>query len=83
MSIARQAFQYGQRRAARKLLRAMPLLGAIVAAATLTRAVRRKGVVAGAMDTTLDFLPFVGALKNAAEIVRGRDLFPDRTAPTP
>jgi hypothetical protein len=40
--------------------------------------VRRKGVVSGTIDTGLNAVPFVGALKNIAEIVRGRDFFPDR-----
>ena len=70
--------QYGQRRMTRKLIRAVPFVGAVVAAATLMRAVRRKGMVGGTADTILDFIPFVGGAKNAAEIVRGRDFIADR-----
>lgn len=70
--------QYGQRRVTRKLLRAIPILGAVIAAATLARAVRRKGMLGGTADTVLDFIPFVGGAKNAAEIVRGRDFIADR-----
>jgi len=64
----------------RKLIRAFPILGAVVAVATIGAAMRRKGVVNGAVDTALDFTPFVGFVKNAVEIVRGRDLFADRPA---
>jgi hypothetical protein len=78
MSISRQAVQFGQRRITRKLIRAVPFIGAVVAAATLMRAVRRKGVLGGTADTVLDFIPFVGGAKNAAEIVRGRDLIADK-----
>ncbi len=78
MSITRQAIQYGERRIARRMLRSVPWLGGIVAIATLGAAIRRKGVFRGAMDTALDFIPFVGGMKNAAEIVRGRDLIGDR-----
>ena len=78
MSISRQAVQYGQRRITRKLVRAVPSLGAVVAAATLMRSMRRKGMLGGAVDTVLDFIPFVGGAKNAAEIVRGRDFIADR-----
>ena len=60
------------------MLRSVPWLGGIVAIATLGAAIRRKGVFRGAMDTALDFIPFVGGMKNAAEIVRGRDLIGDR-----
>jgi hypothetical protein len=83
MSITRQAVQYGQRRLTRKLIRAVPILGAIVAAATLFRAIGRKGVVGGTVDTVLDFTPVVGTAKNAAEIVRGRDLIADRSRVRP
>ena len=34
-----------------------------------------------AFDTGLNALPFVGAAKNAIEVVRGRDFFPDRYGP--
>ena len=79
MSIKKQIVQYGNRKLAKKLMRAMPWLGGVVALATLGAAVRRKGALRGTADTVLDFIPFVGGVKNAAEIVRGRDIFPDRS----
>jgi hypothetical protein len=78
MSITRQAVQYGQRRIARKMLRAMPWLGGVVAIAMVGAAIRRKGFIRGTVDTALDFIPYVGGLKNAAEAVRGRDFIRDR-----
>jgi hypothetical protein len=39
---------------------------------------KRKGFFRGAMDTGLNAVPFVGAAKNAVELMRGRDFFPDR-----
>jgi hypothetical protein len=78
MSITGQMVQYGQRRIARKMLRAVPWLGGLVALATLGAAMRRKGAVRGTVDTALDFIPFVGGVKNAAEVVRGRDFIRDR-----
>lgn len=56
----------------------MPFIGTAVALATVFATVRRKGVVSGSLDTGLNAVPFVGALKNIAEVVRGRDFFPDR-----
>ena len=82
MSVTHQIVQYGQRRMTRKLLRAMPWLGGIVALATLGVAIRRKGALRGAADTLLDFIPFVGGVKNVAEIAKGRDLFADRHVPS-
>lgn len=81
MTMRRQAAQYAQRRITRKLLRAIPFLGAIVALATLGAAIRRKGLVGGSVDTALDFIPGVSGMKNAAEIVRGRDFIADRRLP--
>jgi hypothetical protein len=78
MGMTQKALQFGQRRIARKMLRAVPFLGAIVALVTVGRAIRRKGMVGGAVDTTLDFIPYVGAVKNTAELVRGRDFIADR-----
>jgi hypothetical protein len=62
----------------RRLQRSIPILGAAIAVATIVATVRRKGVVSGTLDTGLNAVPFVGALKNIAEVMRGRDFFPDR-----
>jgi hypothetical protein len=80
MGISRQIVQYGQRRLTRRVLRAAPWVGGVIALATLGAAVRRKGALGGVIDTALDFIPFVGGMKNAAEVVRGRDFIRDRSA---
>jgi hypothetical protein len=79
MSFSKQLMQYGKRRATRKLYRAAPWVGGLLALATLGATIRRKGAVRGTLDTTLDFIPFVGAVKNIAEAVRGRDFIADRS----
>jgi len=63
---------------ARRLGRSMPWIGAAVALATVAATMRRKGLIGGALDTGLNATPFVGAAKNAVELARGRDFFPDR-----
>lgn len=78
MGFTTQVVQYGQRRMTRKMLRAVPWLGSIVAIATLGASMRRKGMFRGTLDTALDFIPYVGGVKNAAEAVRGRDFLRDR-----
>jgi hypothetical protein len=82
MSIRRQAVQYGQRRLTRKLSRSLPWVGGLLALLTLGAAMRRKGVLRGALDTALDFTPFVGGVKNLAEAARGRDFLGDRPLPS-
>ena len=69
---------YAGRKLARRLTRSIPWIGAFVALATVGSAIRRKGVVRGALHSGLDAIPFVGAAKNVAEAARGRDFFPDR-----
>jgi len=78
MTIQQHALRYGQRRLTRRLGRAIPLLGTAIALLALGSRIRRKGVMRGAADTALDAMPLVGGLKVMAEMVRGRDFFPDR-----
>ena len=78
MTIQQQALRYGGRRLSRRVARAIPWIGTAIALAALGSRIRRKGVVRGTADTALDALPFVGAAKGLAEVVRGREFFPDR-----
>ena len=65
----------------RRVSRSLPWIGAAVAVVTVASTMRRKGVISGALDTGLNAVPFVGAAKNAIEVFRGRDFFPDRYGP--
>jgi hypothetical protein len=69
---------YAGRKLARRLTRSIPYIGAVIALVTLGSAIRRKGVLGGALHSAFDAIPFVGGAKNVAEVVRGRDFFPDR-----
>ena len=80
MTMQQSAVRYGQRRLTRRLGRALPWIGTALALAAAASTIRRKGVMRGTVDTALNAIPFVGGLKTAAEIVRGRDFFPDRLA---
>jgi len=78
MTIGNRLTRWGGMRLSRRLRRSIPILGTAIAVATIVSTVRRKGVVSGTLDTGLNAVPFVGALKNIAEVMRGRDFFPDR-----
>jgi len=78
--VSRHLRHYAAGRITRRAVRAVPLLGSIVALATLAASVRRKGWIGGVADTVLDVIPIVGGAKAVAEIVRGRDVVPDRSA---
>jgi hypothetical protein len=60
----------------------VPVIGAVIAVATIVGTMRRKGMISGVFDTALNAIPFVGAAKNVVEVARGRDFFPDRQRPT-
>ena len=64
----------------RRAARSMPWIGTAVALATVAATMRRKGFFGGALDTGLNAVPILGAMKNAAEVVRGRDFIADRQA---
>ena len=78
MAITRQISQYARGRVVRRLSRSMPWIGGIVALAAIGAAVRRKGLLGGTVDTALDAMPGIGAVKNAFEAIRGRDFIKDK-----
>jgi hypothetical protein len=77
MSI-QNAARFGQIRLAQRVGRSLPWIGAAIALYTLGAAIRQKGVLGGSVDTALNAIPYVGGVKNAAEMVRGRDFIRDR-----
>lgn len=78
MAVPGGLVRWGGLRASRRLSRSLPWIGGLIALATVASTVRRKGVVRGSLDTGLNALPLVGAMKAAVETIRGRDFFPDR-----
>ena len=70
--------RYATRRLTRRLYRTMPWIGGALALLTLGSAIRRKGLIGGALHTALDFTPVVGGVKNLVEARRGRDFIPDK-----
>jgi hypothetical protein len=78
MAFTKQVSQYTRGRLLRRLSRSMPWIGAVFAIAAVGTAIRRKGLVAGALDTALDATPGIGAAKNVFEAMRGRDFIKDK-----
>jgi hypothetical protein len=74
----KQLRQYAGRKLTRRLTRAVPWLGGVVALVTIGAAIRRKGFFGGTFDTALDMIPFVGGAKNLVEVGRGRDFIRDK-----
>ena len=80
MPVLQTALRYGTLQAGRRLSRSLPVIGGLIAVAALGAAIRRKGLFGGTLDTALNATPFVGAMKNTAEMLRGRDFISDRNA---
>ena len=78
MATTTQLKSYAGRKLARRLTRSIPYIGAAIALATLGSAIRKKGLVRGALHSGLDAIPFIGGAKNLAEAARGRDFLRDR-----
>jgi hypothetical protein len=78
MAIANHIVRWGGARMSNRLSRSMPWIGAGIALLTIAGTMKRKGFLRGGVDTALNALPVVGAMKNVAEVVRGRDFIPDR-----
>ena len=79
MNLAGRAMRWGAARVATRLARSVPIVGARFVVAAIGAQVRRKGLFGGVLETVLNATPFVGALKNAVEVVRG-DFIPDKRA---
>ena len=61
----------------RRVAKPIPIIGTLVALATATAVLRRKGVMRGGLDVALDATPLVGTIKGAIEFIAG-DLIPER-----
>ena len=64
----------------KKVVKAIPYVGAIVSIVFIGHAIKKKGLLRGAAHVALDVTPVVGTAKNVIEIVTG-DWIPDK-APT-
>ena len=72
--------RWGGARLSSRASKSMPWIGAAIALLTVAGTMKRKGMLRGGVDTALNAMPIVGAMKNLAEAVRGRDFIADRPA---
>ena len=71
---------YAGTKLSRRLTRSIPWIGGLIALATIGSAIRRKGLVRGALHSGLDAIPYVGGAKNIVEAARGRDFLRDKAS---
>ena len=65
---------------AKKLLKAIPIIGPVFVVGFAGFDIKKKGLVPGAVHVGLDVTPVVGTAKNVLEIFTG-DLIPDKRPP--
>lgn len=76
--IGKKLARAGTWQIAKRIARSVPFGGAAVVLFLVGTDIRRKGVVNGIVNSSIDAIPFVGLAKNAAEFVRGGDFIPDK-----
>ncbi len=76
-NLKRKAAEAGGWMAAKRIAKAVPYLGTVMAIGLVGYDIKRKGVVKGVINSGLDAIPFVGTGKNIIEFFTG-DLLPDK-----
>ena len=77
-TLQRKAAEAGGWVAAKRVAKAVPYLGTVMAIGLVGYDIKKKGVVRGVLNSGLDAIPFVGMGKNILEFFTG-DLLPDKT----
>ena len=67
----------GSWRLAKKLIKPLPVVGTVLALGLAGLAIKKKGLLRGAIHVGLDATPVLGTAKNVVEIFTG-DLIPDK-----
>src|SRR5262245_7057059 len=79
MAMVHKMGRWAGLKVARRVGKSIPVFGAAVALYLLRDSVKRKGWMGGVVDTGLDAIPYVGALKDGIELFTD-DWIPDRPA---
>jgi len=67
----------GGYRIAMKAVRSVPVVGAAVVIGLAGYEIKKKGIIKGLVNATLDAIPMIGMAKNTIELFTG-DWFPDK-----
>ena len=76
-TLKRKIIRAGGWRLAKRLIKPIPIVGALFAAGLAGYEIKRKGLLPGAVHVGLDVTPVVGTAKNVVEFFTG-DLIPDK-----
>jgi hypothetical protein len=73
----RKIIRAGGWRLAKRLIKPIPIVGALFAVGLAGYEIKKKGLLPGAVHVGLDVTPVVGTAKNVVELFTG-DLIPDK-----
>jgi hypothetical protein len=76
-TLKRKIIRAGGWRLAKRLIKPIPIVGALFAVGLAGYEIRKKGLLPGAVHVGLDVTPVVGTAKNVVELFTG-DLIPDK-----
>lgn len=75
--IKRKLLHAGGWQVAKRAARAIPFVGTAVAILLVGNDIKKKGVVKGVLNSSVDAIPVLGLAKNAVELFTG-DFIPDK-----
>jgi hypothetical protein len=76
-TLKRKIIRAGGWRIAKRLIKPIPVVGALFALGLAGYEIKKKGLIPGAVHVGLDVTPVVGTAKNVVELFTG-DLIPDK-----
>jgi hypothetical protein len=76
-TLKRKIIRAGGWRIAKRLIKPIPVVGALFALGLAGYEIKKKGLLPGAVHVGLDVTPVVGTAKNVVELFTG-DLIPDK-----
>ena len=78
--IGRKVVHAGGWQVAKRVAKMVPFGGTVIAIGLVGHDIKKKGLVKGVVNSSIDAIPFVGFTKNAVELFTG-DFIPDKNAP--
>lgn len=81
-TIKRRILRAGGWNLARRIIKPVPVVGAVLAVGLAGYVIKRKGLLRGVIHVGLDVTPVLGTAKSVVEIFTG-DLIPDKNSEVP
>ena len=77
--IGRKVIHAGGWQVAKRVAKMVPFGGTVIAIGLVGHDIKKKGLVKGVVNSSIDAIPFVGFTKNAVELFTG-DFIPDKNS---